>query len=40
MLIINNLQRQLELVKGVHSIEKLQYWGVLLDAAVSGNLEG
>jgi hypothetical protein len=40
MLIISNLQRQLELVKGVHSTEKLQYRGVILDAAVSGNLEG
>ena len=36
--IILNLQRQLELVKGVQSSDKLAYRGALLHAAVSGNV--
>lgn len=39
-LIIGNIKQQLDYVKGVHSTKKLQYRGVILDAAVNGEGEG
>ena len=38
-LIVENVKCQLDLVKSVNSTEKLQYWGMLLDATVSGNID-
>lgn len=39
-LIIGNIKHQLDHVKGVHSTKKLQYRGVVLDAAVNGEGQG
>jgi hypothetical protein len=39
-LIISNLQRQLDLVKSSQSTKMLQYWSVLLDSIVGGDLQG